>query len=298
MSLSLLPEQKENYGVIISNDYESNEDNIDPDIYVKVKYVYDHLIKPFQIDITSAKFKKEKKILHGIKITDFKDYISELFNSSDYPNKYFIDKTNEFEFLIDNENYLKKMFKLLKHINERGIYCYNSIITKDQTCVVELRKVNYKYLHFNTNNENFSDYINLDKDLKSFEKFKAKMLKIKQKCDIKRNAISYMNLSPSNKLSKYYDIISIRNPFNVNTNKTEYELFLDDVTNFKNTDYVLFNSIPTLDFVDFLLHLIVSHNNDLYYINIVSDTITDISNINITKNIKVKFDLINKEIFN
>ena len=108
MSLLLLPEQKENYGVIISNDYESNEDNIDPDIYVKVKYVYDHLIKPFQIDITSAKFKKEKKILHGIKITDFKDYISELFNSSDYPNKYFIDKTNEFEFLIDNENYLKK----------------------------------------------------------------------------------------------------------------------------------------------------------------------------------------------
>ena len=189
------------------------------------------------------------------------------------------------------------MFQLLKHINERGIYCYNNIITEteDQTCVVELRKVNYKYLHFNTTNRMLSDYINFDEDLQSFEKFEAKMETIKQKC--KRNTFSYMNLSPSNKVSEFYDIMSIRNPFNVSTNKTKYELFLNDPTNFKNKDYVLFNSIPTLDFVYFLQHLILNHNYDLYYINIVSDTIVDISNINITKNIKVKFDLIKQEIY-
>ena len=53
MSLELSLEQKENYGVIISNDDELNDDDIESDVYAKVKYVYDHLIKPFQIDIVS-----------------------------------------------------------------------------------------------------------------------------------------------------------------------------------------------------------------------------------------------------
>ena len=66
---------------------------------------------------------------------------------------------------------------------------------------------------------------------------------------------------------------------------------------YENTDYVLFNSIPTLDFAYFLQNLIINHNYDLYYINIVSNTITDITNIRITKNIRVKFDLIEKKIF-
>ena len=332
MSLELSLEQKENYGVIISNDDELNDDDIESDVYAKVKYVYDHLIKPFQIDIVSRtpsfkeimkreitstksrrnqsnnhnifynkiiKEKKEKqeyKSLHGIKMTDFKEYIQELNdNLADAPD--FYDRVKEFRILFKNKNYWIKMFQLLKHINERGIYCYNNIITEteDQTCVVELRKVNYKYLHFNTTNRMLSDYINFDEDLQSFEKFEAKMETIKQKC--KRNTFSYMNLSPSNEVPEFYDIMSIRNPFNVSTNKTKYELFLNDPTNFKNKDYVLFNSIPTLDFVYFFQHLILNHNYDLYYINIVSDTIVDISNINITKNIKVKFDLIDKEIY-
>jgi hypothetical protein len=54
MTLKLLPEQKTNYGVIISNDDQSNDDKIEPDVYAKIKYVYDNLIKPFQIDIVST----------------------------------------------------------------------------------------------------------------------------------------------------------------------------------------------------------------------------------------------------
>ena len=338
MTLKLSPEQKMNYGVIISNDDASNDDKIEPDVYAKIKYVYDNLIKPFQIDIVSTapsfkdrirqetsanksrsrqsnnhnmfydKIKKEKKdeqeykSLHGIKMTDFNAYIEDLKDASDNPN--FYNRTNEFRILVNNDNYLKKMFKLLKHINERGIYCYNNLITQTENpqCVVELRKINYKYLHFNTTNKNFSDYINFDKHLETFEKFREKMKEIETNCSKKRNAIEYMNLSPSIELPEYYDIMSITNPFNVITSKTEYELFLNDPTNFENkfqqnTDYVLFNSIPTLDFAYFLQNLIINHNYDLYYINIVSNTITDITNIRITKNIRVKFDLIEKKIF-
>jgi hypothetical protein len=339
MRLLLSPEQKVNYGVIISNDDELNKDDIEQDVYAKIKYVYDHLIKPFQIDIVSTapsfkdrvrqeitanksrsqqsnnhnvfynKIKKEKKekkqykSLNGIKMTDFNEYIAELNDNSDDSNDFY-DRAIEFKILVNNNNYLIKMFKLLKHINERGVYCYNNIITQtdNQVCVVELRKINYKYLHFNTTNGKIKDYINFDEDLQSFTTFTAKITAIKEKCNKNGDAIAYMNLSPSIKLPEYYDIMTISNPFNNIKSKTEYELFLDDATNFENkieekTDYVLFNSIPTLDFAYFLQKLILNNYYDLYYINIVSDTITDISNINITKNIKVQFDLTEKEIF-
>jgi hypothetical protein len=48
MTLKLSPEQKTNYGVIISNDDASNDDKIEPDVYAKIKYVYDNLINLFK----------------------------------------------------------------------------------------------------------------------------------------------------------------------------------------------------------------------------------------------------------
>lgn len=302
-------------------------------VYNGIQYIYYNLIKPLQTNILTGfkdikareitsiksrsdqlkrdktiynkiikeKEKQEYQSIAAIKMTDFDEFIEDI----NPPDEEYYDNTNEFKILVENDTYLLKMFKLLQHINKYGIYYYNNEHIKTDLeksiCIIELRKINYKYLYFMTNNKRFIECINFDKDLEDFELFKKKLIKIKKTVAKQpyRDAITNMHLSPIEEpLINAYNI-SIR--YNADVKKNQIEQFLHNVKENKllNTSdeppTLLFNSIPLIYFADLLQNSIFNHKNELYYIHSNSSVLLE--NIPITHNISLHLNLIHQEMF-
>jgi len=273
MSIELSENENNNYGVIISN-YERLyiEDETDEIIKHGVIYIYNNLIKPLQTNIksqfqhlkaretTSRKlrgdqvkadielFKKMQKTadktkhnLYALRMNDFDDLLKGLI----FPTQFFSK-------ILKSKKYLYKLFEFLKHINDRGIYYYQSTIIYDgyEKVITELRKINYKYLIIVSNNK--YQYIDFDIDLNNFELFKNKLetldledittcvLAKSASSDLRQLIINYKPILIKNK-SIYQKLI---NGFKHLLTKHEY---------FKQ-DKLLYKYIINLNFFD-LLHL-------------------------------------------
>jgi len=307
-----------NYGIIINNE---NGFEIDDACYKGIEYIINHLIKPLQTNIisyfqklkkretTSIKSRsnqiKEDAIIKNriiekekekqeyeafaLKITDFNSYLSDI-NSAN-PHSHYYDNSVEFQILVENEAYLLKMFKLLQFINNHGLYYYYCLDGNNngKTSIVELNKLNYKYLHFATNNYNFFRCIDLDKDLKDFETFQKKIKEIERDVDRIRNSIMYIQLSPvKEKIPNDYLSKKERKEEN------NIQSFLQEMKDEEEKIKLLYYSIPTIHFVN-LLQRSIFINNDLYFINYEMFLMK--RHIKITNNIYLHVHLQNKEKF-
>jgi hypothetical protein len=307
-------EKRNNYGIIISNEdgYE-----IDDVCYKGIKYIIDHLIKPLQTNIISyfqklqkreitsirsrsaqinedniiynkiIKEEKQKYQAFALKMTDFNSYISKIYEA----NPIHYDNTKEFDILTENEDYLLKMFKLLQHINNNCLYYYKCSNLNPKTSIIELNKINYKYLHFTTTNKKFFRCIDFNKHLNSFEDFQNKIKKIKQEVEIVRDAIAYIELSPIKTQSPKNYIIKKEDKEKENYIQRFFQKMKVD----EETIELLYYSTPILSFVN-LLESSIFINNDLYYIHSESFLMEKEKYIKITNNINLCLNLENKEI--
>lgn len=309
-------EEINNYGIIINNE---NGFEIDDAYYKGIEYIINHLIKPLQTNIISyfQKLKKREttsiksrsdqikedaiiknKIIEkekqeyeafALKITDFNSYLSDINLAN--PHSHYYDNSVEFQILVRNDDYLLKMFKLLQFINNNGLYYYYCLDGNDngKISIVELNKLNYKYLHFATNNYNFFRCIDLDKDLKDFETFQKKIKEIERDVDRIRNSIMYIQLSPvKEKIPNDYLSKKERKEEN------NIQSFLQEMKDEEEKIKLLYYSIPTIHFVN-LLQRSIFINNDLYFINYEMFLMK--RHIKITNNIYLHVHLQNKEKF-
>jgi hypothetical protein len=143
---------------------------------------------------TSERRNPLKYDLYALKMNDFDDLLNnpqhhinndndndDNDDNDDYLLEYRIDKSKLFSSLFHNDNKLRALFNLLKHIKNNGLYYYQSSQYINNNCAMlyinELRKVNYEYLIFRSNNGSGDNYHNilLTELLESFENFKERL---------------------------------------------------------------------------------------------------------------------------
>jgi len=292
MSIELSENENNNYGVIISdyrlyplNVIEHKTVEIDETTKNGVKYIYNNLIKPLQTNInsqfqhlktreTSSRklrgdqvksdmelFKKMQKSadktkynLYALRMNDFDELLKGLITPTIFFNK-----------ILKIEKYLYKLFKFLNHINEKGIYYYQSTIIYDggyEKVITELRNINYKYLIIVSNNN--YQYIDFDIDLKNFEIFKTKLkifdienitVCVLAKCassDLRQSILNYKPILIKNK-SIYHKLID------------GLKHLLAEHEDFKQ-DKLLYKYIINLNFFKLLKQSLFSYDRKLYYI--------------------------------
>ena len=319
-SIELPIDELDNYGIIISNSIPQTTDiqiKIDDIVKKGVEYIYSNLIEPLQeinkfitvkqlrkreiLGRTSSERSKPNTYdLYALKMNDFDDLLNNpehhiIDHDDDDDDDNNIDKSKLLSSLFQNEDKLRALFNLLKHIKNNGLYYYQSSqYINDNYAMLyinELRKVNYEYLIFISNNNNNYYNISLTELLESFEIFKQKLRYVNLEdltiCSLakERNVGAY----GKTKILNFSPIIKTDRPF---IQRLIYAFMrsplLSNSSHYKKTE-LLNKIIYNIDLIELFQKIIFSvDKKNIYFIK---DDVTEFLKTKKDKTLSITYDI-------